>query len=169
MNHDRHDGGDQEVADTLGRPESHSASTGRSGNGRAGESGPETDMSHTEPEFDTKRGGPGGIGSREGYGNYDVGPGTASSTDTEIAPADSTEESTTVRRSDAEIQRAVEDCIRAIPTMDASRVNVEVVHGVVRLFGTVPSRRERWLVEDCGALAPDILSSRSELRIERIG
>jgi len=168
VNEHQDDGETRVDAKLRGRPDSPDASTGRPGPGWADDTGASTDTSRLEPEFDTRRGGTGGIGSRAGYGSSPVGSATADDPRQRVVASKlSVVRTLAERRTDAQISDQVADCIRGIPTLDASSVVVEVTSGVVRLIGSVATRREKWLVEDCSALAPNVLEVKSEISVTR--
>ncbi len=70
------------------------------------------------------------------------------------------------RRSDDRIKEDVSERLSAESEVDASEIEVEVKNGVVTLAGTVNSRREKRLAEDCCEDAPGVHDVTNQLRVK---
>lgn len=64
----------------------------------------------------------------------------------------------TVKASDAEVQRSVQQAIDTHPTLEQADVNVEVKNGVVRLTGSVPTEQDRVQAAVAARSAPGVRS-----------
>jgi osmotically-inducible protein OsmY len=71
------------------------------------------------------------------------------------------------RRADTRIREDVAEEMAAHPDLDPSELEVDVLDGVVHLRGTVVSRRQKWLAEDCCTRVAGVADVQDDLRVVR--
>lgn len=70
-------------------------------------------------------------------------------------------------RSDARIEEELCEMLTDDIYIDASNITVSVLNGVVRMFGTVPARQQKFEIEDLAEKIPGVIDIDNSIRVKK--